>query len=249
MKRGFNSLIIEVIVGIILILYILFLYMDFYNVKTIISSSHIKYLCVILCFLLSILQTKNSQVNTVKQRDNLLLQWGLLITMIADFCLVILEFYILGVLFFILVQITYCVRYTNKNIKIMILKLFISFVFIVISYAIALLFIEEINSLVPISLFYVICLLTSVIKAVKASIDNLYTAPGKYMIVFGMILFLLCDICVALSNIIVMFPLSRYKITRFQTITYFLIWVFYVPSQLLLSLSGNAKILKINIKK
>jgi hypothetical protein len=96
--------------------------------------------------------------------------------------------------------------------------------------------------LLPISLFYGICLLISVIKAIKASINNLYTSKSKHMIVFGMVLFLLCDTCVALSNITVIFPLSGYKMTSLHTISSLLIWVFYLPSQLLLSLSGNGRI-------
>ncbi|MBK5242849.1 lysoplasmalogenase family protein [Clostridium sp.] len=242
--RVFNSLLIKLIVGLILILYILFLYMDFYNVKTIITSESIKYLCILLCFLISILSTKNLHVDKVNDVDTQLLKLGLFITIIADLCLVILDFYIFGVVFFTLVQIIYCVRYTNKNIKKTLINLFTIFLFIVFTYAIVILFIEGINILLPISLFYVICLLSSVIKAIKASNNNLYTPKSKYMILLGMVLFLLCDTCVAFSNITILFPLSGYIMTRFQSIAYFLIWVFYLPSQLLLALSGNGRIPK-----
>ncbi|MCJ7687900.1 MAG: lysoplasmalogenase family protein, partial [Clostridiaceae bacterium] len=212
---------------------------------TIITSESIKYLCILLCFLISILSTKNLHVDKVNDADIQLLKVGLFITIIADLCLIILDFYILGVLFFTLVQITYCVRYTNKNIKLMLINIFTIFLFIVFAYEIAILFIEEINILLPISLFYVICLLVSVIKAIKASNNNLYTSKSKHMIVLGMVLFLLCDTCVALSNISILFPYSGYIITRFHAIAYSLIWVFYLPSQLLLSLSGNGRISKI----
>ncbi|MGH4117584.1 lysoplasmalogenase family protein [Clostridium sp.] len=240
--RIFSSLLIKLIVGLILILYILFLYMDFYNVKAIITSESIKYLCILLCFLISILSTKNSHRDKVNDIDIRLLVFGLFITIIADLCLIVLDFYILGVIFFTLVQVIYCVRYINKNIKATLIKLFISFLLIVFSYEIAILFIEKINILIPISLFYTFCLLSSVIKAIKASNNNLYTTKSKHRIVLGMIFFLLCDTCVALSNIPILFPLSGYIIIRFQSIAYFLIWVFYVPSQLLLALSGNGRI-------
>ncbi|MGK0468611.1 lysoplasmalogenase family protein [Clostridium sp.] len=238
----FTGLLIKLIVGLILTLYIMFLYMDFYNVETIITSASIKYLCILLCFLISILHTKNLHVDKVNDRDRQLLKLGLFITIIADLCLIILDFYIIGVLFFTLVQIIYCVRYTNKNIKVMLINIFTVFIFIVFAYAIAILFIGEINILLPISLFYVSCLLSSVIKAIKASINNLYTSKIKHMIVFGMVLFLLCDACVALSNITVIFPLSDYIMTSLHTISSLLIWVFYLPSQLLLALSGNGRI-------
>ena len=249
-NRDFNSLKTEAIVIVILILYIFFLYMDFYNVKLFIASKYIKYLCIVLCFWLSILTTKNLSIDAdiVNHRDTLLLQLGMFITVIADLCLVIFNFYILGVIFFSLVQITYCVRYTTKKFKTILINFFILFLGIALIYVIASLFVDGINLLLPISLFYFISLLTSVSKAIKAWKNHIYTSPSKYRIVFGMILFLLCDICVALSNLTVILPLSGYFIIRLQQITNFLIWVFYLPSQLLLSLSGNAKISKIDFK-
>ncbi|MEK6266761.1 MAG: lysoplasmalogenase family protein, partial [Clostridium sp.] len=159
-----------------------------------------------------------------------------------DLCLIILDFFTLGVLLFTLVQITYSVRYTNKNIKVTLINFFIIFIFIAFGYGIAILFIEEISILLPISLFYGICLLVSVIKAIKASNNNLYTSKSKHMIVFGMVLFLLCDTCVALSNITMIFPLSGYIMTSLSAIASLLIWVFYLPSQFLLALSGNGRI-------
>lgn len=50
---------------------------------------------------------------------------------------------------------------------------------------------------------------------------------------------------VALSNISVHLPLTVYSSILFPQISSFLIWVFYVPSQLLLALSGNSKITKV----
>jgi hypothetical protein len=216
--------------------------MDFYNIKTIISSEYIKYLCIILCLLLSIFSTKNQHIDIVNHKDGLLLQLGLLITVIGDFCLVIKDFYILGVLFFILVQITYCIRYSNKNIKVTLIKMFIILLFIIFGYKIAILFIGRINILITISLFYGVCLLCSVNKAIKAWNNNIYTLKSKYRIVSGMVFFLLCDICVILSSISIFLPLSEYLMVGIQPIAYFLIWVFYLPSQLLLALSGNGRI-------
>lgn len=240
-NRNSNRLSIKVIVGIILILYVFFLYMDFCNMKIFISSKYIKYLCILLCFLLSILFTKIPFINIVKYRDILLLELALFITAIADLCLVILDFHILGVIFFSLVQITYCVRYTVKKVKITLINFFITFQFIVLLYAITSIFIEKINVLIPVSLFYTICLITSVIKAIKAWKNDLYPSPNKYMVIFGMILFLLCDICVALSNLTEILPLTGDFIIRMQKTSTLLIWFFYVPSQLILALSGSNK--------
>ena len=241
-NRGINSLFIKAIVGVIVILYILFLYMDFYNVKIFITSNYIKYLCILLCFVLSIFANKNLLSDIGNHRDVFLLQLALFITAIADLCLVIFGFYILGVVLFSLVQITYSVRHTTKNPKTTIVKFFIIFLCIVLSYLIASLFIVEINILVPVSLFYSICLIISVSSAILVWKNKLYPSPSKDLIVSGMILFLLCDICVALSYISVLLPITEYNPSWASQISNFLIWVFYLPSQLLLALSGNAKI-------
>lgn len=240
-KRKINSSVRGMIVAIILILYILFLYMDFYSVRGFISSDYIKYICILLCFLLSIVSNKNSILDIDKQRDVFLLRLALSITVMADLCLLILDFYILGVILFSLVQITYSVRYSAKKLKTILLYFFIKLQCVVLTYVITILLIGKINILIPISLFYFICLITSVSKAIKVWKNNLYPSPNKYMIVIGMILFLLCDLCVAVSNVTSTLTLTAYTMIRFQQISWFLIWVFYLPSQLLLALSGSSK--------
>lgn len=245
-NRNCSNFISNILVIIILILYTLFLYIDFYNLNVIIGTEYIKYLCILLCFLLSIFSTRNLVIGTnavkVNHRDIVLLQFAMSFTVIADLCLVIIHLYRVGVVFFCFVQITYYVRYTNDKIKTTISRFFIIFMLIVCLYFIGNIFIIKITTLIPLSLFYLICLLSSVIKAMNVWKNNLYPSPSKYMIVFGMLLFLLCDICVALYNTPVLLQLTGNFIIRFQQITGFLIWAFYVPSQLLLSLSGSIEI-------
>jgi len=241
-NRDFSSLLIKVIVLIILILYFSFLYMDFYNEKFFIPSYYIKYLCVLLCFVLSLLNNKNPLKDMIRHRDVFLLQLALFLTALADLCLVIFDFYILGVLVFSLVQITHSVRYATKKTKTTLIRYFVIFLCIVLLYSTTSLFIRKIDILLPVSLFYFICLLTSVSGAIAAFKNHVFPSPSKYMILFGMIFFLLCDICVALFNIYGSLPLSVYLQGWVHEISSFLIWFFYLPSQLLLSLSGNDKI-------
>ena len=241
-NKDFNSLVIKGVITIILALYILFLYMDLYNVKGFITTDYIKYLCIILCFLLSLIFTKNSIADKDNNKDIVLLQLGMFITVFADLCLVIFNFYILGIVFFSMVQIIYAMRYSGKKSKITLINFLIIFLCILLLYIVANVFIVKINVLLPFSLFYSICLLTSVIKAIEAFKDNLYPSPIKYKVVLGMILFLLCDICVALSNIATHLPLEALDLKNLEQISRYLIWVFYLPSQLMLSLSGRTKI-------
>ena len=236
-KRKLNGLVLEVIVIIILILYTLFLYRDFYNVTGFISSDYIKYICVLLCFSLSMVSNRNSNLNIAKHRDIFMLRLALFITVVADLCLLILKFYVLGIILFSMVQITYSVRYSTEKLKTTLLYFFITLQCVVLTYLITISFIAKINILIPVSLFYFICLITSVSKAIKVWKNNLYPSPNKYMVLFGMILFLLCDLCVAASNV----TSTAYTMIRFQQISWLLIWFFYLPSQLLLALSGIYK--------
>lgn len=245
-NRKIYRLITKIVVIIVLILYVLFLTMDFYNVKILIASKYIKYLCILLCFLLSIISTKGlimeTEIYLVNRRDIQLLQVAMFITVISDLCLVIFNFYFLGVTLFSMVQITYGVRYSTKKTKETLVNFIIVFLFIILIYSIVSLFMVKVNVLVPISFFYFLCLLNSVIKAIKAFKNNVYNSPSKYMIVLGMLLFFLCDTCVAISGITVIFPLTNYFMSIVNQIANSLIWLFYLPSQLLLALSGGGKI-------
>ena len=240
-----NNLIIrDIVVGIILILYLLFIYLDFFNTEFFISTKYIKYLSILLCFSLSIILNKNSFGDINSRKDIFLLELAMFITTIADLFIVILDFYLLGVVLFSFVQIVYSVRYSTKKTKGILINFLITFLCILLLYSIISIFKNETNILVPISIFYFICLLTSVGKAILVCKNNLYPAPNKYMIIIGMVLFLLCDICVALSNISMLVPLVGYPILLVSQISSFLIWVFYLPSQLLLALSGDSKFKK-----
>ena len=70
------------------------------------------------------------------------------------------------------------------------------------------------------------------IEAIKAYRYNLYPEPNKYLMLFGMLLFLFGDINVGLAYLL------KGSSTSFYNISIQLIWVFYLPSQVLLSLSG-----------
>jgi hypothetical protein len=225
---------IKALLYIVAILYISFLIIDFFNIDFYISSEKIKYLCILICFFISILTSKD--VNEAK--DIHLLQMGLLLTLLADLCLLILNYFTLGVAIFCLVQITYSVRYTYRK-KCITPKYFIIFFSIIMTlYSIIYLFIMKIDILFPIAFFYAICLITSVTNAIKAYKDNSYPAPNKYMIALAMILFLLCDINVGLYNITSFTANTSIYLKEIAHISGFLMWFYYLPSQVLLCLSG-----------
>ena len=195
------------------------------------SSDYIKYFCVLLCFLLSLLLGEHNL--TIK--DVRLLQLGLFLTCLADLCLIIFNYPTLGVALFCLVQITYSLRY-KMNSTLLILKRFsIIFLCIFTVYIIINFTITHLDILFVFASFYAICLTTSVFYAIK----NKYQKPNKYMVTLGMVLFLLCDINVALRNITSLISLPQVFTDVTYQLSSVLIFVFYLPSQLLLALSGK----------
>lgn len=211
-------------------LYIFFIYIDFFHKSSFISVDRMKYLSIILCFLMVLLIGKDA----LNKRDKAFLQAGFFMTIIVDLCLIILDYFILGVVFFCFVQIIYTIRYEFKKIKYILMKFAIIFHGIMIAYWMIDFFIIKIDILFAVVLFYAICLITSVMRGIKACKNNVYPYLNRYMISFGMIFFLLCDINVGLYNISAYIDLS----VNFENTSYLLIWLFYLPSQVLIALSG-----------
>ena len=235
MKNKNYKLITKILLTIIGVLYFTFLYMDLFNIQLFMSSNTIKFICIILCFIISILTREHSLCN----RDLFLLQTGLFITILADLLLLVLNsYYILGITLFCIVQIIYSIRYDVGNTRSTIRKFIIIFVAIPIGYIVINIFIMKVDFLFMIGLYYVVCLLTSLTKAIKTYKYKIYPNPNRHMIALGMILFLLCDINVALYNIIGFISLTGKFINILYNISFISMWLFYLPSQVLLSLSG-----------
>ncbi|CCQ93674.1 Membrane protein [[Clostridium] ultunense Esp] len=219
--------IIKVFLLFIAILYIGFMYIDIYDIESIISSDRLKYLSMLLVLMISLF-TGDDALNV---KDLKLLQTGLFITLIADLFLLILgRHYVLGILLFSVVQIIYSSRYGFTNLKINIRNFIVIFSSLFIVHLVVDKLIFKLDFIWVMGLFYGLCLLNSVIKAAKAYRDRLFPKPNGHMILIGMVLFLLCDINVALYNIL--------NEGLFYNISSISMWLFYLPSQVLLSLSG-----------
>lgn len=217
----------------IFVLYISFLYVDIFHLKSRISSDILKYISILLCVLLSML----SGSDALSSKDLSLLHFGMIMTAIADLCLLILDFFTVGVVVFCIVQITYCIRYLPNSVHNTVKNFMINFVAVIFIFFILGIFIKNLDILLIVALFYATCLTTSVYRAVSACINKLFPSPNRYFIAFGMILFLLCDINVALFNI-ASYINPAYTIGSLADISCTLIWLFYLPSQVLIALSG-----------
>lgn len=213
----------------IVILYIQFLYMDIFRIQSFVSSNLLKYTSIILCFLITLTIGKNG----LSEKDTYLLRLGCFITILADLCLLFLHYYITGIILFALVQIIYYIRYKKCKASLAIIKFTIIFLYVIFVYSILRLLSIKIEVLFVIGFFYSICLILSTLESIRAFKNNFYPLPNKYMILIGMILFLLCDLNVAISNLI-----KGANMPLIYSISTILIWFFYLPSQILLSISG-----------
>src|SRR5699024_2999819 len=120
-SKGKSMKLLLVVIG---ILYLYFLYMDVFNKKVFLSSNTLKFISMILIFIISIIIRKNP----LSHKDLNLLQMGLFITLIADLFLLILDrHYILGIILFSMVQILYSFRYEYRNLKLTIRNFIIIF--------------------------------------------------------------------------------------------------------------------------
>lgn len=222
-NTSYSSTMLKILLIIIALLYILFLYMDIFDIEFFITSDDIKYMCIVLCFFISLLIGSD----TLNSRDILLLRLGLFFTVIADLFLLLLPYHTIGVAVFCIAQILYSVRY-DKNVCLVLKKYLIIFLSVTVIYLTVNYFIKEVELLYPITFFYAIALVSNVIRAIKVCKEKRFPYPNRYMIAYGMILFLLCDINVALYNTLLS-----------NKITYVFMWFFYLPSQVLLALSGK----------
>lgn len=223
-----NNLSSKIIVFLLLILYICFLFMDFFNIRGVINVDYIKLSCTALCFLLSFSYSSHNK------RSFLLLHLALLFTLISDFILLALNNNSLGVTTFCTAHILYSIRNDCNNYKKTLSFLSSVLMLLVFFYFISLFLNLKIEYLAFISAFYLTCLFTNLYKALKAYKKNLFPSPKGAFIAAGMLLFFLCDMNVAIYNLATSHTLHR--------ISYVLIWFFYLPSQLLLSTSEQAAV-------
>ena len=191
------------------IIYLCFLAGDLFGFDT----SLIKYVGVVLCF-----------VRAVYRKNRIVaLAFGL--TLISDFFLLLLNrHYVAGVCFFVLVQLTYLYFLYRQQCKPCFLfrgiVLFLGLIVLLVN--------RQISLLNVVTLFYFTTLLGNALSS--------FTNPGLRMMSLGFVLFICCDICVGLHNLL---PYGK----LYDVITYCM-WLFYLPSQVLICLGSEKTLSK-----
>ena len=223
-----------------LILYVLFLVLDIFG-NNITLSSRIKFFVIVLCFIYVFFGKKEYG----KQQK--FLCYAMAFTVISDIFLLLTDYYLYGLVTFIIAQQLYGLRitklydresanhhkFTQASILRVASQLIVSFILCLLLWRIGII----LNGLLVASVFYSINIVTNVIRSISLSISF----PGSKdikLFTIGMILFLLCDINVALFNMssfISVGPVYKY----IYIISSILMWTFYAPSQVLIALSKD----------
>lgn len=170
-----------------------------------------KYTAIVLCFLFAL--------HVARRGGDRLMAAALGLTVAADaFLLLWDDWYALGVALFLLVQILYLFRIRRDTGRHPRLYLRLAVL------AVLLCGVWFLRVLTPLHLLSVIYF--------AAFIGNVIECPRGGLFFWGLLLFLCCDICVGIRNVPALFPL---RLVRFADIG---MWLFYLPGQVLLVLSG-----------
>jgi len=205
-------------------------------------SNYLKFGFIVICFFYVLICAKN---NNMKQFTYLRL--ALALTLISDLLILLLDQYLFGVMTFILVQQLYGIRMDilQRDLfksKIIIIKqlqknLVIGFITAVICVSFIYLKIK-LDLLLLLTTFYFICFLVNGLYAFNLA-KKFRHDRGIVLFAIGIFLFLLCDINVGIYNAAEYITLSEKLYSVLYTLSSVLMWAFYAPAQVLISLSGQ----------
>jgi hypothetical protein len=209
----------------ILICYFSFLFLDLFGSGRFSTCSDIlKYVSVLLCLANALMTGKDA----FEKKDAAFLQAAMLVTIAADLFLLFTGYYFLGISIFCLVQIIYIARhsrYSKVHTKIYIAG---GSAFMAVSFfAVAISGINQ-RAIVLAGCLYAFLTVCSLHTAFCTVKSNLYPKKAVAQINAGLWLLLLCDISLFLKIVIPFVPFLG-----------FFAWFFYMPSQVLLSLSAR----------
>lgn len=194
-------------------LYVAFITIDIFFYARSLPANYLKFASIALCFLLAVNLCRTSS----NKSDSRFIVGALIFTMIADIFLLFNLSHYVGILSFFIVQLIYQKRHNTR-----------SFIFgmIIVVLTVPMTFMLPFERLHVAAGAYAILILTTFVSTFWALVPRF----NLRCIRLGMILFILCDIHVALYNQLP-WGSSYYEVSAVA------IWIFYLPSQLLLALS------------
>ncbi len=195
-----------------IVLYLVFMTMDLsaYSGSTIV----LKYIGILLCLAFSVL--------CAVRGGKKLIPAALIFTAAADFFLLVIDrYYAVGILFFLVVQSIY-LFYLYKETE----KIWIPVRIACIALVVVILWLTHLMSGLNLEAgIYFSMILVNMVMSWT------YGKKMPRLFALGLSLFVCCDICVGLYNLYWMLPDGLYEFTRIG------MWMFYLPSQVLIALS------------
>ncbi len=232
------------------ILYATFLTLDLTGGSIRLTAS-IKYTIIIVCFCYALL------MKSAYKGILFLLQVGLFFTLISDLFILILDYYLVGVYTFLLVQLIYglrlillqeelsdaSVKFERKGRKYRLFQFFLRRLLIQTGFAAVIYIVLQLVGVTPdpllmVSVLYFIGILFNTITAVRLSVRDRKNR-SNLLYATGMVLFLLCDINVGLFNLSGFISLPEEIYSVIYSLSSILMWTFYAPSQVLITMSGK----------
>lgn len=215
------------------ILYVVFLTLDLHGCHSAISSG-IKFSMIILCFCFALIYGKSDNKSIA-----FCVKAALLFTLISDAFLLLFDYYIFGLMTFILVQQLYSYRIILANHKKKIMFLFRLITQMLLSALICIILgISGVSMevLLVLSVFYFICIASNTFFSVRATL-SWKEHKGNVLYAIGMVLFLMCDINVGIFNMSGFIALPESIYHSLYQISSILMWTFYAPAQVMIALS------------
>jgi len=245
-------------IAIQILLYITFVCLDLSG-KSIALSNAVKFTVIIICFCYALFAKGQSKSISSS------LKLAMFFTLISDLFILILDYYLYGVLTFIIVQLLYNYRISlnavsSKNTEgehskkksfrrvsrhfagCFIIQLIIAGSVLICLTCLGV----EAEALLIAALIYFTGLLLNTIRALAAAADK-KADSGMRLFAAGLLLFLLCDINVGLFNLSSFVELEPELYSILYNISSILMWVFYAPSQILITLSIEKDYMRKNL--
>lgn len=231
-KGVLSFIIVEVFV------YLIFMAGDIYGYPKADSVTLLKFSSILLCNIFTLVCAAAN-----KKRDNYILAGALLFTGISDYFLLFTEYFTFGMLTFCVVQILYLVRlyFLEERRKRggipgrLLINAFLGAAALFVLYLLKV----TVNPLLMISVFYFVSILHNVIRAIQNAGHG--TDRRNLLFAAGMFLFMLCDINVGIYNMSGFIAVGNEVFQKLYHFSEIAMWMFYLPAQVCIVLSGRAE--------
>lgn len=226
------------------IIYVSFMTGDFNGSLKLTTTTLLKYISVLLCFVYSVIV-----FTLFREKDTIVLAAAFCFTCISDYFLLFTESFTFGMLSFSVVQLIYLLRLWYLDINkgkrtVLFYRLILNFIIWVgVLSILKLLGILSGNTeiserlLLYVASFYFVTIFHNVIRSFAYM--NHYKSSKSIIFALGMLLFILCDINVGIYNMEGFIAINQEVFHKLYSFAEIAMWMFYLPAQVCIALSGS----------